>query len=149
MSENQVTRRADAEPDSWSIWYDNVCVGSIAKQPWNTQHGIRWLWTCGFQPGATPKDYSSGLTDTFEEARDQWQAAWEVYLPRRTDIDFEEWRQHQRFMANKMAGRLLPDAPANIMDCACGAKFDSYKPTEVEAHAGHIYQAQRAKLGGW
>jgi hypothetical protein len=67
------------------------------------REAVQRLWTCGFQPGGAPKDYALGLADTFEEARDQWQAAWEVYLPRRTEIDFEEWRQHHRFMADKLA----------------------------------------------
>jgi hypothetical protein len=150
MTDKQVTRRADAEPESWSIWYDDVCVGGISRLPGHPKREVgRWLWTCGFQPGGAPKDYSSGPTDTFEEARDQWQAAWEVYLPRRTDFDFEEWRQHDRFMADKMAGRLSPPPPGHIMECACGTTFDSHVAAEVLQHAGHIYRAQQARLGGW
>ena len=52
-------------------------------------------------------------------------------------------------MADKLAGKLPASAPANIMTCACGATFDSHNAAEVEAHAGHIHLAQRAKLGGW
>ena len=40
---------------------------------------------------------------TFEAARAAFEAAWRDYLPKRTDADFEEWRQDAAWHAAKYA----------------------------------------------
>ena len=55
-----------------------------------------WRWVVGFDPGAHPRDNLSGTADSFEQASEQWKAAWERYLPDRTEAEFEAYRAWRR-----------------------------------------------------
>jgi hypothetical protein len=43
----------------------------------------------------------SGTADTFDQARADFEAAWRNYLPRRTEADFQAWRDQQAWSWRK------------------------------------------------
>jgi hypothetical protein len=51
---------------------------------------------CGFYPGSNPGDDRHGTAADFE-------AAWREYLSKRSEVDFEEWRQDAAWHAAKYA----------------------------------------------
>jgi hypothetical protein len=51
-----------------------------------------WGWTCGFYPGSEPGEFTNGTGATFEEAREKFEAAWRMFLARRTEADFQAYR---------------------------------------------------------
>jgi hypothetical protein len=143
-------RRTDDHLETWEISYGDVPVGTIAKlEPDPVRPQNAWRWSCGIYPGAHPDENKAGIAETFEAAREAWQAAWERFLSKRRPEDFEEYRQYRQYMADKLAGRIPVKTSATIMRCACGTDFDSHTPAEVQVHAPHVYLAQRAQIGGW
>ena len=76
-------------------------AGTIAKCVGNPNAVERWQWQCGFYPGSKPGDDSSGTAPTFEAARAALEAAWRHYLPKRTEADFEAWRDQQTWTTEK------------------------------------------------
>jgi hypothetical protein len=41
-------------------------------------------WHCGFYPGSHPGEHQNGIAATFDQARSDFEAAWEVFLANRT-----------------------------------------------------------------
>ncbi len=62
-----------------------------------------WQWHCGFYPGSDPGDCTAGTAPAFEDARVAFIAAWEVFLSKRTESDFQEWRDQRDWTARKYA----------------------------------------------
>ena len=93
----ELTRRPDPHrSDSWHVYYGDIHVGTIARAVALRNAITQWKWSCGFYPG--PGDQLGGTADTFAEARVALKAAWQDYLPRCTEADFQAWRdQHRRF----------------------------------------------------
>jgi len=60
-----------------------------------------WEWTCGFYPGSHPRECTSDTSETFEQARTDFEAAWAVFLSKRTPADFQAWREQQAWTAEK------------------------------------------------
>jgi hypothetical protein len=56
-----------------------------------------------FYPGSNPGDDRHGTAATFEAARAAFEAAWRDYLPKRSEADFEEWRQDAAWHEAKFA----------------------------------------------
>ena len=140
--------RTDDRLETWKVFYGDLPVGTIARlEPDPVRPENVWRWSCGIYPGAHPAENKAGITVTFEEARSEWQAAWDVFIAKRRPEDFEEFRRHRQYMAEKLAGR-LPVRQTSVMRCACGTDFDSHVPAETQMHAPHIYLAQRANVGG-
>lgn len=50
-----------------------------------------------------PSECASGTAETFESARAAFMAAWAVFLSKRTEDDFEAWRQERDWTARKCA----------------------------------------------
>jgi hypothetical protein len=44
-----------------------------------------------------------GTAATFDEARADFEAAWRVFLSKRTEVDFQEWRDQRDWTARKYA----------------------------------------------
>ena len=44
-----------------------------------------------------------GTAATFDEARADFDAAWRVFLSKRTEVDFQEWRDQRDWTARKYA----------------------------------------------
>jgi hypothetical protein len=60
-----------------------------------------WSWACGFYPGCHPRECSGGTTETFEQARADFEDAWRVFLANRTEADFRAWREQRDWTAEK------------------------------------------------
>jgi hypothetical protein len=70
------------------------CVGNPGTAP-------KWQWRCGFYPGSRPGACTSGTAATFDEARSAFEAAWRAFLAKRSEADFQEWRDQQAWTAEK------------------------------------------------
>jgi hypothetical protein len=63
----------------------------------------QWEWSCGFYPGSEPGEVSCDTAATFEEARADFERAWQVFLSNRTEADFQAWRNQRDWTALKYA----------------------------------------------
>jgi hypothetical protein len=127
----ELTRRRDpdAQQETWLIHYGDVRVGMIAERVGNPDHTPGWQWSCGFYPRSNLAERTSGLAESFDQARVAFEAAWRVFLARRTEADFEECRRDRAFHAWKqsMAGgfKLPTQAADGQAQCFCGAAIGS------------------------
>jgi hypothetical protein len=126
-----------------------VRVGTIAIRSRNPADTDPWAWSCGFYPGSHPRECTSGTAASFDEARLAFESAWRVFLAKRTEADFQAWRDHRDWIARRYAmwerGEKLPSqVPSSLMRCVCGASFDSHATEESYPHRAHIYAAQAA-----
>src|ERR1017187_4267612 len=80
-------------PETWHVHYAGVRVGVIVERSGAPPSADPWQWCCGFYPGSNPGDDRHGTAATFEAARAAFEAAWRDYLPKRSEADFEDWRQ--------------------------------------------------------
>jgi hypothetical protein len=70
-------RRYPERPDCWHIYYGDVRVGTIARRVGNPFDTDPWEWTCGFYPGSHPGECTSDTSETFDQARTEFEAAWQ------------------------------------------------------------------------
>jgi hypothetical protein len=97
-----LTRRRDPyRPNCWRIHFGDVHVGIIAKAVGNPGAADSWQWQCGFYPGSNPGEHRNGSAQSFEAARAAFEAAWRDYLPKRTEADFQVWRDQEAWTAEK------------------------------------------------
>ena len=103
----RLTRRrsADHRHKCWHIYYGDVDVGTISERVGNPYDIDPWEWNCGFYPGSRPGEHQSGTSATFEEARAHFGGAWQVFLSKRTEADFQEWRDQRDWTERKYALR--------------------------------------------
>jgi hypothetical protein len=74
------------------------------RPPSRTHHAVRrgrWEWTCGFYPGSYPGECTGDTSEAFYQARSEFEAAWAVFLSKRTEADFQEWRDQRDWTAEK------------------------------------------------
>jgi hypothetical protein len=96
----QLTRRRYPErPDCWQVYYGDVHVGTIARRIGQPLALDPWQWSCGFYPGSHPGEHQGGTAQTFDQARADFEAAWPVFLAKRTEADFEAWRDQRDWTA--------------------------------------------------
>jgi hypothetical protein len=100
-----------------------------------------WGWSCGFYPGSEPGERSDGSAPTFDKARAEFEAAWRIFLPKRTGADFQAWRDHKALTAWKygMHDRGIPlptQSTSGRSKCFCGAEISiaSTRPHVLEHH---------------
>jgi hypothetical protein len=96
-------KRVNDRSVTWYVHYAGVRVGLIAERSGAPPSSDQWQWCCGFYPGSNPGDDRHGTAADFEAARAAFEAAWRDYLPKRTDADFEEWRQDAAWHTEKYA----------------------------------------------
>jgi hypothetical protein len=96
-------KRVNDRPVTWHVHYAGVRIGVIVERSGAPPSSDQWQWCCGFYPGSNPGDDRHGTAATFEAARAAFEAAWRDYLPKRSDDDFEEWRQDAAWHAAKYA----------------------------------------------
>jgi hypothetical protein len=130
--------------DCWHIYYGDVRVGTIARRV-GTFDTDPWEWDCGFHPG----EHQDGTAASFAEARADFEEAWQVFLAKRTEANFQAWRDEQDWTARKYAmwdaGEKLPtQKPSSLMRCPCGEVFDSHRLDQTVIHVPHHSSAQRA-----
>jgi hypothetical protein len=94
-------RSTDAREACWHVYYGDVHVGTIAIRSGIPHDQDQWGWSCGFYPGSHPGECSSGAAPTFDQARAGFEAAWAVFLSKRTEADFEAWRHARDWHAEK------------------------------------------------
>jgi hypothetical protein len=101
----ELIRRRDPEAreECWPIYYDDVLAGAIAIRTGNPHDTEPWEWRCGFYPGSRPGECSSGTSESFEQARADFEAAWQVFLSKRTESDFQAWREQHDWTERKYA----------------------------------------------
>ena len=109
-----------------------------------------WEWHCGFYPGSHPGEQQNGTAATFDEARADFECAWRVFLSRRTEADFQAWRNQRDWTARKYAlwdaGERLPSQkPNSMMRCPCGEMFDGHRLENTLIHVPHITAEQKAR----
>jgi hypothetical protein len=56
---------------------------------------------CGFYPGSRPGECTGGTAATFDAAPEAFEAAWRIFLVRRTKTGFQAWRYKQAWTAEK------------------------------------------------
>jgi hypothetical protein len=141
----ELTRRrlTDAREECWHVYYGEVLAGTIATRSGNPHDEDPWEWHCGFYPGCHPGEHQDGTAATFDEARADFEAAWKVFLAKRTEADFQTWRDQQDWTARKyamwQAGEKLPSQkPTTLMKCVCGQQFDSHRIEDTVIHVPHI-----------
>jgi hypothetical protein len=145
----ELTRRRSSDPhrESWSVYYDNVRVGTIGRRAGVPIEVDQWGWSCGFYPGPEPGQYRSGSAFTFDQARADFEAAWANLLLQIPAGAFDEYRRDSEYRAEirpiRSRGEKLPsETPSSLMRCVCGLTFDSHRPAESYDHRLHIYAAQ-------
>jgi hypothetical protein len=89
-----LTRRRDPDvaQETWRVYYGDVHVGTIAVRSGIPQDQPAWGWRCGFYPGSNPGECTSGTAATFDQARANFEAAWRVFSAKRTEADYQAWR---------------------------------------------------------
>lgn len=101
------------------------------------------------RPGSEPGEHMGGTAATFAQAREGFGTAWRVFLPKRTEADFQAWRDQRDSTARKYAmwerGEKMPSQkPNSMMRCPCGERFDSHRLDETVIHVPHITAARQA-----
>jgi hypothetical protein len=146
-----LTRRRNSEApyECWHVYCGDVHVGTIAIRSGIPHDEDPWGWSCGFYPGCHPGEHTYGSADTFDQARADFEAAWRVFLSKRTEADFQAWRNQRDRTAAKYAawerGEKLPSQiPSSLMRCPCGVRFDSHDSAGSYVHRGHITAAHAA-----
>jgi hypothetical protein len=137
-----LTRRRDRQSsrEIWLIYYGDVHVGTIGLRSGNPTTTDPWSWRCGFYPGSEPGECTSGAAASFWEARAAFEAAWRVFLAKRTEADFEDCRRERASTAWKYAmwdaGCKMPtQTPDGRSRCFCGAEIETKTASE------HVYTA--------
>jgi hypothetical protein len=85
----------------WEVYSGDVRVGAIAECTGNPHDTEPWEWRCGFYPGSSPGECTSGTAETFDEARADFEAAWKDFLANRTEAHFHAWRDQEAWTAEK------------------------------------------------
>ena len=94
-------RRYPEQPDCWHIYYGDVRVGTIAIRSGNSHNSDPWQWTCGFYPGSHPREHQTGTSESFDQALADFEQEWTLFLSKRTEADFQEWRDQRDWTAEK------------------------------------------------
>ena len=69
-------------------YFGDVRVGTIAERVGNPHDTDPWEWNCGSYPGSEPGEISSETAATLEQARADFERAWQVVFFERTEADF-------------------------------------------------------------
>jgi hypothetical protein len=98
-----LTRRRSPEhrQECWEIYYGAIHAGTIIERVGNPHDTETWEWRCGFYPGSRPGECQNGTAASFDEARRDFEVAWRVFLSKRTEADFQAWREQEAWTAEK------------------------------------------------
>jgi hypothetical protein len=139
----KLTRRKYPERvDCWHVYYGDVCVGTIARHTGCPVDVDPWEWGCGFYPGTEPGQGESGTAVDFDQARTDFEAAWQRMLPTRTEANFQGWRNQRAWTAWKyqMHDASLP-LPTQLTSgrarCFCGVEIDN-RGVDGHVTAAHL-----------
>jgi hypothetical protein len=93
--------RSYLSQECWRVYYGDAHAGTIAQRVGNPGGAPKWQWHCGFYPGSRPGECTAGTAANFDAAPEAFEAAWRVFLAKRTDADFQEWRDHHECTAER------------------------------------------------
>lgn len=120
-------RRSKDDPhrETWLIYFGDVRIGAIGLRAGVPNSAPQWGWSCGFYPGIDPGEHRSGIAETFDQARADFQAAWGKLVGTRMEADFEAWRRERDWTTwkDQMHDLALPlptQRPEGIARCFCG-----------------------------
>jgi hypothetical protein len=141
-----LTRRRSDNPrqETWHVYYGGVHVGTIGERAGVPVDVDQWEWTCGFYPGCEPSEHQHGTAPDFFTARREFEIAWRALSAKKTEADYQLWRDQRDRTVRKYASWARgekPPPPSSMMRCACGVRFDSHRPVESYDHRAHIYAA--------
>jgi hypothetical protein len=146
-----ITRRRnlDAREECWHVYYGDVHAGVIAIRSGSPHDEDPWGWNCGFYPGSHPGECTRGTAASFDEARADFEGAWKIFFSKRTEADFQAWRDQRDWTERKYAmwerGEKLPSQIfSSTMTCPCGVAFDSHRLEHTLIHVPHITAAHAA-----
>jgi hypothetical protein len=153
MPELTGRRSTEAREECWHIYYGDVHAGTIAIRAGIPYDEDPWGWHCGFYPGSYLGECASGVAATFDQARAGFEQAWRVFLSKRTEADFQKWRDQRDWTARKYAlwdaGKKLeppshgPGKPrSRFRKCPSGEVFDMHRLHENLIHVPHISRAE-------
>jgi hypothetical protein len=139
----QLTRRRDKDNsrEGWLVYFGDVRVGHISQRAGAPPQAPQWQWRCGFYPGCDPGQSTTGTGDTFEEARADFEMAWQQLAATRTEEHYELWRSCRDSTAWKyrMHDEGLP-LPTQRSDgtarCFCGEAI-TIKTMDEHIRAAH------------
>ena len=94
-------RSPDHRQECWQIYYGDIHAGTITERVGNPHDTKPWEWRCGFYPGSNPGEHQSGTAASFAEARADFGSAWKIFLSKRTEADFQAWRDQRDWTAEK------------------------------------------------
>jgi hypothetical protein len=157
-----LTRRRDPDVrhECWLVYYGDVHVGTIAVRAGIPHDEDPWGWTCGFYPGSEPGEYLSGTVADFDQARAHFETAWRLFSAKRTDADFQAWRDQRDWTARKYAlwdaGERLPSARRrrrkagadNLMIPSCSRTAGSWLRSRMPATISRSAAAGMAGCDG-
>jgi hypothetical protein len=145
----ELTRRRYPErPDCWHVYYGDVQVGTLAIRTGNPADTDPWEWSCGFYPGCEPREHRNVTSESFDQARADFEAAWAILLPHRSEADFEAWRKQRAFTAWKYAMhdagcRMPTQSTTGRSRCFCGTEID-IAGVDDHVYAAHMKDRQTA-----
>jgi len=58
---------------------------------------------CAAYPGSKPGEQTNGTADAFDQARADFEVAWRKFSAKRTEADYQAWRDHRDWTARKYA----------------------------------------------
>lgn len=140
-----LTRRRDKSAphrETWGIYFGDVRIGSISRRAGVPTSAPQWGWSCGFYPGTEPCDQQSGIAETFDEARADFERAWRKLSATRTEANYEAWRRQRDWTAWKdrmhdLAMPLPTQRPEGVARCFCGEVVST--PT-IDAHVRVVHR---------
>lgn len=138
-------RRLNEDFESWAVMHDDIRVGTIGTRAGIPRGEPPWQWHCGFYPGLEPGQHTSGVADTFEEAKAEFQAAWDhlqTVMPTDAYDRYREWLASDDIRQQRIKDGWTPPQWDGWMTCACGVRFNSWDPAQNQEHAPHIYAAR-------
>jgi hypothetical protein len=100
-----LTRRRgpEAREERWHIYFGDVRIGTIAMKTGAPSDVDQWGWVCGFYPGSHPGEQMAGSAPNFEQARADFEDAWRIFSARRTEADYQAWRDDRDWTRWKYA----------------------------------------------
>jgi hypothetical protein len=96
-------RRYPERQDCWHIYFGDVHVGTIARHVGQPHDQDPWQWLCGFYPDSNPGEQTGGTALTFDQARADFEVAWREFSSKRTEADYQAWRDQRDWTQRKCA----------------------------------------------
>ena len=78
-----------------------MCMSGVSAARSHTGSHERWVWFCGFYSGSRPGEQTHGTAATFDQARADFEKAWQGFSARRTETDYQTWRDQRDWTAEK------------------------------------------------